>query len=256
MGEDGAGHKRAAERPSLERVLLSDTFETFADFYGLKNADAFDELTEYLVGLSCRDQEGEEYRPFSHPSAETSVSRRSDGHQLALRLRDHATRALGIIDAIDEDLQRFHDIVNLHPPLLEAIFDVDLGDPRNLTVPDSVASLLTFFEEADFEKASQALSRLAALPVRPELMKGPMPNVTLRRAVAACREYWRETEGNSWSMSSLKDKSVRDENERSYLKGHCEAFVSDVLTQCGIVHGLQDLCSAWNAVDKAELGST
>lgn len=251
MGEDVAGPVN--ERPSLENTLLSDTFDTLAEFYNLQDAEAFEHLTEYLVGLSCRDQEGEEFRPFSGPEAAMSVSRRREGHALALKLREHATAALQAISAISEDLQRFDAVVNLHPPLLEAIFEVDLGDPQNLTIPASIGSLLESFEGPHFQEVEQVLSKLAALPIRVDLMKGPMPNITLRRAVAACRSYWRENEGHSWSMSSLKVKAVRDENDRQYLQGRCEAFVSDVLTQCGLVYGLHDLCNAWSAVDKATL---
>ncbi|MBO9511687.1 hypothetical protein [Erythrobacter sp. A6_0] len=249
MGDDAS--EPVITRPSLEGTLLSETFEAIAGFYKLKNADAFDDLTEYLVALSCRDQEGEEYRPFSDPEAAASTSRRSDGHAIALRLRDHATQALKIINAIDEDLKRFDAVVNLHPPLLEAIFDLDLGDPKDLTVPPEIGSLLQFFGAADFKGVELALSQLEAIPVRNKLLKGPMPNVTLRRAVAACRHYWRGTEGHSWSMSSLKEKAVRDENNRQFLQGKCEGFVSDILTQCGIVFGLHELCSAWSAVDKS-----
>lgn len=251
MGEDAAERRSLKKRPDLGRVLYSDTFTAVAEFYKLKHADAFDDLTEELVALACRDQEGDEHRPFSDPVAALSSSRRSDGHKLALRIRKNAVQARLAIDAIEEDLRRFDAIVNLHPPLLEAIYDVDMSVARNLTVPAAIASLMTFFEEANFDEAAEALARLAAMPIRDRLDKGPMPNVTLQRAVAACRQYWRETEGHSWSMSSLKVKSVRDENNAQHLQGPCEAFVSDVLTQCGMVYGLHDLCNAWTAVDKA-----
>ena len=250
MGEDAHEHRKVTKRPCLEGVLLSDTFAAIVAFYELENADAFEALTEELVALSCRDQEGDEYRPFSDPEAAMSSNRRSDGHKLGLRVRKNAIQAIEAINAIHEDLRRFHAVVNLHPPLLEAIYDVDMSQSRNLTIPRAIASLLTFFEEADFDEAADALARLAAMPIRPELMKGPMPNVTLRRAVAACRAYWSDAEGNSWSMSSLKEKVVRDENNPQHLKGRCEAFVSDVLTQCCIIHDLHDLNSAWSAVDK------
>lgn len=238
--------KATSERPSLEGVLLVDTYDLIAPFYGLTNADAFEELTEYLVGLSCRDQEFEP--PEAGPMQDSQ--RRAEGHKLALTMRDHAARMIESLETIHEALGRFDDVVSVHPPLLEAIFDVDTGDPRRPIFPERIAILLTFFQEVDWDKAAEALARLAAMPVRENLARGPVRNETLRRAVAACRTYWRDVEINSWSMSSLKNKNVRDVNDRWNLQGTCEAFVADLLTQCGLVHGLQDLCSAWTAVDQ------
>ncbi len=90
MGEDAAANRRPThERPLLGGTLLIDTFATIGGFYDLQNESAFFELTEYLVGLSCRDQEDEfvghelASEEVAHPSR-----RRAEGHRLALILRD------------------------------------------------------------------------------------------------------------------------------------------------------------------------
>jgi hypothetical protein len=252
VGEDADGTRQVAhKRPSLGGILLSDTFEVIASFYELKNGSAFHELTEYLVGLSCRDQEDEYIQADLALVGDPGLSqRRAEGHQLARAVVSHALRASESLDAIFGALERFDAIVQMHPPLLEAIFDTDTGDPRSLTMPDNLAILLHFSDKVDWSDAWDALRSLASIPVKMRLARGPVNNQTLRRAVAACRTYWQAEEGHSWSMSSLKSKAVRDENEPCYLQGRCEAFVSDILTQTGIMHGLQDLCSAWTAVDR------
>ena len=60
MGKDVAANRHPThERPKLNGTLLVDTFDVIAPFYELTDEPAFHELTEYLVGLSCRDQEDE-----------------------------------------------------------------------------------------------------------------------------------------------------------------------------------------------------
>ncbi len=252
MGEDAAEPRRPTdERPSLTGTLVVDGFDKLADFYSLRDEPGFHELTEYLVGLSCRDQDDEDVIKELASLGDLSLAqRRAEGHRQARAMRDSAKRALQAIDAIDDAMGAFDAAVQFHPPLIEAIFDVDTGDPRNLAVPAEIAVLLTFFKETDWDQAAAALDRLSKLPVRENLSRGPVRNETLRRGVAACRAYWRDVEGHSWSMSSLKNKNVRDENDPRNLQGKCEAFVSDVISLCGIEHGLHDLSSAWSAVDK------
>ena len=252
MGEDAHESRRPThERPDLSNTRVVETFDVIAGFYGLNDEMAFHELTEYLVGLSCRDQEDEFVVAELIADGDLEMSeRRAEGHRLALALREQATRALDAIDAIDDTLVRFDAVVKIHPPLLEAIFETDTGDPRNLYFPDHLAILLNYFGKADWEQVVQTLTQLSTLPVRSKLARGPIQNKTLRRAVAACRDYWCVAEKRRWSMSSLKVKSVRVEKNTRHLKGRCEAFVSDILTQCDIQYDLQDLCSAWTAVDR------
>lgn len=59
MGEDAIGpsHGNASGRPSLEGVLLVDTYDLIAPYYDLKDELAFEELTEYLIFLCCVHQE-------------------------------------------------------------------------------------------------------------------------------------------------------------------------------------------------------
>ena len=252
MGEDAHESRRPThERPDLSNTRVVETFDVIAGFYGLNDEMAFHELTEYLVGLSCRDQEDEFVVKELEADGDLGLAqRRAEGHQLALKLKDQAARMLEGLEAIENALARFDAVVKIHPPLLEAIFETDTGDPRNLFFPEKLTILLHFFQAANWDQAADALSQLSALPVRKKLARGPLKNETLRRAVSACRAYWRNTEKHSWSMSSLKVKNVRDLNDPVNLQGHCERFVSDVLTQTGISHGLHDLCSAWTAVDR------
>lgn len=248
MGEEASERRRPThERPSIAGVVPHDLFGVIGPFFKLKHEEAFDELADYLVSLSCRDQEEE---PVAG-ELPADVTRRAEGHRLASVIQDQARRMALSLDAIHDAFGRFEATVDHHPPLLEAIFEVDTGDPRNLFYPNEIAILLTFFRELDWDRAADALTRLAAIPVREKLARGPLRNETLRRAVAACRAYWRDVEGLPWSMSSLKVKNVRDLNDPRNLQGRCEAFVSDMINQCGIVHGLHDLCSAWTAVDQS-----
>lgn len=248
MGEDATriGRPATHERPSLDGVLVVDTFEAIAPFYGLNDAAAFHELTEYLVGLACRDQED-----AIEENQQSLSERRQEGRRLALEMKNHASDMIASLDAIYQALERFDTVVSIHPPLLEAIFEVDAGSPTRLVFPNEISVLHTFFREADWGQVTKALGRLADMPVRAKLARGPVPNETLRRAVSACRTYWKEAEGLPWSMSSLKVTSVREAGQARNLKGRCEAFVSDICNQCDIAHELRDLCSAWTAVDRS-----
>jgi hypothetical protein len=104
MGEDVAGARRPThERPTLEGVLVVDAFNVIAPFFKLRNEAAFHELTEYLVGLSCRDQEDQDTTDELDAAGVTWPSRRSEGHRLALSLRDNAAAALKCLNRIDDD---------------------------------------------------------------------------------------------------------------------------------------------------------
>jgi hypothetical protein len=245
--EPSKPRKNMSARPTLDGVTMDDWFGVLQPFYDLKNEEAFDGLAQLLFEYSCRDQEGE---PTDAVPKDLSA-RRSDGYQLATTMRDNAAAMIRSLDAIHDAMNAFNDdVVRWHPPLLESIFDVDTGDPGNVFLPEQIEILQTFFREADWNRAADTLAKLAALPVKKKLARGPVPNTTLRRAVSACRDYWRDAEGKSWTMSSLKHAAVRDENKPHTLQGECETFVADLIIRSGVRCPLQDLSNAWVAVDR------
>lgn len=252
MGETPLRTCREALRQRIQAgLLLADAFSFFGPCYDLSNEAAFDELLDVLNGHSLRDQESSE---DAEPSEEifTYSRRRFEGHRLAVKARDQARLALAALDDIHSTLESFHRTIKWSPPLLEELFHVDLSEPRSFFIPGEIDILSTFFEGFDWDEAAHRLERLVDLPLRPKLSRGPMKNTTLQRSLAVCREYWRDVEGRSWSMSSLKVKAVRDQNDPLLLQGACEAFVSDVFNYLELRHGLHDLCSGWTAVEGAQ----
>ena len=89
-------------------------------------------------------------------------------------MKSHATRASESIDAIFNALDRFNVSVQMHPPLLEAIFDFDTHDPHYFALPDNLAILMQFSQKVDWNEAWAALRTLAALPVKTKLSRGPL----------------------------------------------------------------------------------
>lgn len=97
MGEDaGTSDQSTRERPSLEGVLIVDTYDFISSFYSLDKDEAFQELTEYLTGLSCRDQELES----AEVELPAGVTPRAEGHRLATNIRDDARRMVTDLDSI------------------------------------------------------------------------------------------------------------------------------------------------------------
>ncbi|KFD26156.1 hypothetical protein IH86_21605 [Sphingobium yanoikuyae] len=216
------------------------------DFYDLTDEDALHELLTLLLSYSCRDQEGEP----DDASPKDLTQRRTLGHKLAQQIVANAASALQLIDDIERARADFEGIVLDHPALLEEIFDVDVGPPDVLIYPAELSGFKTFYSDVGGKMTEAALAALAATPVRPKLNRGPVKNVILINAVAACRNYWRDHEKLPWSMSALKNQKTREEDNRKHLQGMCEAFVADVLQACGVRFTLVNLVTAWTEVDK------
>ena len=151
-----------------------------APHYGLKNGSAFHDLTEELVFLACVYQELDDTTAELEAEDVLHSSRRIQGHRLATELRDEAASMLQSLAEIDEKLSKFNSVVRDHPPLLSAIFERDAGQVQSLWYPAQIAILQSFFVEVNWNSAAEVLGRLAALPVREKLARGPMGNVTLR----------------------------------------------------------------------------
>lgn len=167
---------------------------------------------------------------------------------MAKIMRDNAASILKSIDNIGLARAAFQDTVAWHPTLLEEIFDVDVGGPEVVWLPESIQIVDSFFGGVDWDKLETNLVAMAKLPVVSTTKRGPVANRTLRLGLIACREYWRDVEGKSWVMAGLKDHQVRHDNQRDTLWGECEMFAACVLDACGINYTLQELSSAWKAI--------
>ncbi|MDR6833607.1 MULTISPECIES: hypothetical protein [unclassified Sphingopyxis] len=238
---------------------------------GLLPSAGLELLVDQIFGLSCRDQE----ERYNDPRQ--MASRRSEGFRLAKRMQAEATQMLVHLEKLYGAYKDFHAAVRFHPALLEEIFDVNIGDPDELFLPAQLNILQTaFYDETDlaltpvpslpeqpsvadavqpcppflWESIDARLQALTGLPVKAALARGPVPNLVLQKAVERCRSHWVKCEGRSWSMSSLKVREVRDDNDDATLKGSCERFVVDVLRVAGLRFNLSDLASAWDAVDR------
>lgn len=246
MGKaSGSPRKDVTKRPALIGHL-HEIVPALMDFYGLTDKDALDELLTLLRGYSCRDQEGEP----EDASPDHLTKRRAMGHALARKIVADAAQALKLIDDIERARAAFEDAVLDNPVLLEEIFDVHVGPPDILFYPPELNAFKTFYANVGGEGTEAALSALAATPVRPKLNRGPVRNIVLINAVAACREYWRDHEKLPWAMSALKNRATRREDNHANLQGMCEAFVADVIRCCGIRFTLKGLVTAWTEVDK------
>jgi hypothetical protein len=244
MGETPAERgKRLEKRQSITGLRFEEADEVLAASYRLTHVSELYDLLLHVFGLSCRDQEEDDDGALQ--------KRRADGHRLAIEMRDNARAMITSLEAIHAAWTKFNvDVVRWHPQLLEAVFDVDTEGPENMFLPEQIEVLQTFFPAGYWEDVEARLQVLVDLPIRPKLKRGPVENVTLRRAVTACRAYWRDVEGRSWTMSSLKNAAGRAENKPEHLQGECELFVTDVLTACGVRYSLQELSSAWIALDR------
>ncbi|MDV3480838.1 hypothetical protein [Sphingobium yanoikuyae] len=240
-----SSRKDVRKRPALLGEL-AEIVPALMDFYDLTDEDALHELLTLLLSYSCRDQEGEP----DDASPKDLTQRRTLGHKLAQQIVANAASALQLIDDIERARADFEGIVLDHPALLEEIFDVDVGPPDVLIYPAELSGFKTFYSDVGGKMTEAALAALAATPVRPKLNRGPVKNVILINAVAACRNYWRDHEKLPWSMSALKNQKTREEDNRKHLQGMCEAFVADVLQACGVRFTLVNLVTAWTEVDK------
>lgn len=234
-------------RPRLKGVQADSLYSTLEKFWRLTREAELDELFNELWGYACRDQGAE-----ADESDLTLLERRNRGHSHALAAAKLARRATDDIRAIRSCLEQFHTDIDWSPPLLEAIFNVDLANPRDVTLPPEILILMSFERRSDWDAVEGALMDLERLPVRPRFAPGTIPNVTLQRAVRACRHYWRDVEGRAWGMNSLKDKAIRDKNDIEELAGPAEVFVADLLEYVGIEFGLQELCAAWTAIERID----
>lgn len=223
----------------------------------LRHPAAFIELLDLLHGLSCRDQEDEPLgdRKASPRQIEIErkemMRRRAEGHRLAKIMRDNAVSILKSIDNIGFARAAFQETVAWHPTLLEEIFDVDLGGPEEICLPQRIHIVDGFFGGVDWDRLELNLKAMAEIPVVDQPKRGPVANRTLRLGLMACRDYWRDVEGKPWVMIGLKDNEVRRENKRHALRGECEIFAACILDVCGINYTVQELSSAWKAIGAA-----
>lgn len=276
----------AARDPLSEALSISDSVieiaRGIAGKFGLAHTHALDRLLDLLIGYSCRDQtEG--------ITAEELSDRRAKTRELAISMKNEAANMLQSLGKIYKAILSFNEICAFNPAILEAVFEVDTGDPDNLFLPPEIDILQSFFpqiylgdpdviehiieeqdkSEVDVELADQGadpleqalyfryiweevdnrLSALATIPLRPKTTRGPMPNVLLQRALILIKQFWTIHAERAWAMSNLKIQSVRKSNNPLNLKGKCELFVVAVLSVSGIPCTLPELHNAWTAID-------
>ncbi|WP_300397921.1 hypothetical protein [uncultured Sphingobium sp.] len=232
-------------------------------FYELDHERKLDELIDLLHSYSCRDQPQEDVieLPLLNPGDGPATvvlgpgDRRLEGYRIAKELKKDAVAALALIERIRGNLGDFDAVVNSHPGLMQNIFETDLGPPDQMFYPPELIVLQHFYEMIGYEKPINGLSTLAALPIRPKLPGGPVANMALRAAIAACRDYWLGVEGKPWSMNALKNADVRQKDDPNLLAGPCEAFVVDALRACGLRCRLADVATAWTEIDKQARGN-
>ena len=246
MGEKAA-RRSAAELIPLFAVQQSLMFDAVHEAFGLRDRNAFDDLSYALSDMSIVEQEGEP----DEPQPRSPSARRAEGYRLAVGMRDSAISLLQSLDALDEAMGRFNgDVIGRDNALLSEIFDIGSDDLDTGYLPESIGILNCLHGEADWGAIRSALEKVARLPVKDKLPRGPMRNVSLRRAVCACRDYWRGIEGKSWSMAALKHAGARFENNPDNLSGICEIFVVGMLRAHCVRHSLQEVSSAWVGVDR------
>lgn len=273
MGEAPSGVDEAlsGEMP-IGMPDLENAVRELANRHELTPTAELEDLIDHLFGLSCRDQEQNAFDP------PRMAARRRAGFALAKSMRADAAAMLAALERLHRNWRAFDDEVRTSPALLEAIFDVDVGGPEELCLPQELDVLQTLFrttcdDDTDamidgarspvaldslstkqacptglWEAIDSRLHAVAELPVRSRLPKGPVPNMVVRAAVDACRSYWVAL-GLSWSMAGLKVASVRQDNVVANLTGQCERFVADALTTAAVRFNLSELHGAWEYVD-------
>lgn len=273
------GEETSEAGTSTEDVALSgieQEISRLAAHHHLEVTAHLWELTETLVGLSCRDQEERWVSP------EEMALRRREGFDAAKRMKRAAERMLEELSELHKASGDLHTALGgMNPALLEAIFDINTGGPDCLSLPSEILILETLFrgesddveealiaEEAQrvgavlaappvplkrcpagfWEEVDDRLTAAANLPVRSALTRGPMPNIVLRSALRNLRAYWIAHSDQPWGFSSLRHKEVRAENDIETLV-KCERFVAYALTITGIRFSLADLLNAWMSID-------
>lgn len=277
MGEKSLGNHQLLSDPVIGMPGLANEAAKLAVQHGLTRSTELELLIDHLFGLSCRDQGAQ------NVSISDRAARRRQGFTHAHEIRKEASNVRASIQRLLAAYSNFHEVVGDNPALLEAIFDADLKGPEELFLPAELNILQTaFYDEREsvdkdpiraateaisigfrpadpmvscprylWESIDARLQLMENLPIRPALNSGRMANVVLAKGVARCRDFWIHHEQRSWTMSSLKEKVVREENKINCLKGECEKFVADILTISGLFFTLASLMSAWSAVDKA-----
>ena len=237
------------QRPSLTGVRSEDLFALLAPFYGFKHEVQFDEMLERLWGIFCTDLGGDPDTPL--PKADELSVRRSQGYRLASTMRSEAAAALAAIQAVRAATEAFNrDVVRFEPLLHEQIFKGAEQDPTTTSLPEQIDILEHLERFEHWSGAVALLQRVAELPVRATLARGPMRgNSVLYKALALCRSYWVGDEKLSWGMFRLKELDVRDKNLPSDVNGVCESFVFDLLTYNHIPFTLKSLASTWQQLD-------
>lgn len=275
MGEEAAGNRQLLIDPKIGAVGFAEAAAQLAIRHGLGHSAELELLIDHLFGLACRDQE----ERYVEPSK--MAERRREGFKLARAMRDEATVMLASLERLHCAYNQFQDVVSFNTGLLTSIFNAELGPPEELCLPRDLEILQTgFYDGLSTQALDEAISgclaelpnsidpvlpcppflwetvdaklrEFASLPVKAKLARGPLRNAALFAAVSSCRDYWVDAECRSWTMSSLKIAAVRSESDVANLKGSCEKFVADVLSEAGVRFSLSDLSSAWDAVDKA-----
>jgi hypothetical protein len=222
--------------------------------YIAKTYDIADEaaiwfLIEQLDGVVMRDQ-----RP-SPPQFAGPNEQRKAAHAAAEEIRLQARLVELGLRNLEKALTDFDSAVGesfWSAAMLEEVFDVPYVDPNAIEPPEIFDPLRGFsIEHAKaLAEIRGGLSALSALPVRPRRRTNKVRDHVLRQALKACRTFWEDGLGRSWSRSSLTHLGPAGSAQIDQLSGECERFVVDMLTAAEVRFKLKTLNGAWSAFDK------
>lgn len=223
-------------KPARECMPDVEATEYLADQYAVANDAALWGLFERVREYATRDHRpGRTMRNFRLD--------RDDAFRRARTIKNSAARLKQELHKLREEAASYTRDYEFNPVLMESIFDVDVGLPDVVWVPDELSPLSVSPEATMFGDLNAWLDGLSQLPLRPRLTRARIAPRTLQKCVAECRRYWRAL-GRTWNIDALTVPETRKDNEPTALIGQCERFVCDLLRAAGMSHTLEELHTA------------
>lgn len=215
--------------------LAEGALSELCQAHGLPNDDSLLKLIS-----DCRERATREQAHLWSSSG--FMTDRRDAREALSAIIGQGTVVNAALDQLHRLIREFEETYEYEPNLMQAIADV--GPGTAWFAADELHCLsalrgLTGRESAILEQ----LRTLNTLKVRPKRKRGRVPNLTVRKCVQDCHDYW-VAQGRTWKIESLEDEALRLENDDSVLTGRCEQFVCDLLRVAGVEHTLTELSAA------------
>lgn len=208
--------------------------------YRLDDTAELHDLCDLIRGLGARDA-------IPDWNSATYIATRDLAHASLTQIQSAAQDIESSIAALHDAIRGFETTFEFSPQIMQEISAVDLAGPENILDLAQLGRLTEFARL--FERGHFAIfSELRAIPVKGR-PRARVVHRALNRAVAACREFWKN-QGRRLAVNTLLE--TEGGYQWSDLQTEAERFVADALFANGFEPSVGEVGLAWRAASRSD----